>query len=258
MPGGPGHLEPSGHLSRAQYGAKQALAPNLQLDDCIAGGTHTRYLRKHYPTGAAHQRSAQCLAETALARQANPEILGRFRMTPCQSSGSGSSATTGPSSLEITSSLPAEFVAVTWTLMRASTSSSVSTCVVPVAPAIAVPSRSQARANVAAGVPPAVPFVTVRVSPTVGVPDRTGSTVKLGAIPATGPTPFDVAVSVPPEFVAVTTQVMFCPTSAATKVYVVPVADAIFVAPRRHCRVNEGEGLPDRKSTRLNSSHVAT
>jgi len=77
--------------------------------------------------------------------------------------------------------------------------------------------------------------LTVVAVPIVGAP---------GAIAATEAVEFELALTADIAFVAVTTQRIVLPTSAATRVYVLDVAPLMFVVTRCHWYVYVGVGTP--------------
>jgi hypothetical protein len=73
-------------------------------------------------------------------------------------------------------------------------------------------------------VPVQVPFVVVRVWPDWGVPDTVGREATAGGVAVTNAVGAEGALALPPLFVALTTTMSVCPTSALAAVYVVAVA----------------------------------
>ena len=86
----------------------------------------------------------------------------------------------------------------------------------PVAPAIATPSRSHATLVVGAGTPLQLPAETVTGSPIRPVPARTGARTRSGGTILTATVATKETVALPPEFVAVTVTVALPAAVAGT------------------------------------------
>jgi hypothetical protein len=95
----------------------------------------------------------------------------------------------------------------------------------------------------------APPLLAGAVYATVAVVDPVAVAVPIvgapGTVAATEAVEFEFALEDPATFVAVTTQRIVLPTSAATSVYVLDVAPLIGVVTRCHWYVYVGVGMPD-------------